>query len=168
MGFDPVDKVSTSHPALWPGTMGILAGVDLLAKFYAGNDTDKVGPRFQVFVKAFFQPLTSGDDEAIYQLRNAMLHSFGLYSKAKTKTYHFVLGQKLPSFISYQAPEYCIVDINALHQRFESAIGAYQEQLESSPDLQCKFTAMFPNYGFILMANKGVQGTPSGAGAPDA
>jgi hypothetical protein len=39
---------------VWPSAMAILAGVDSLGKFYAGNDaTGRVGDRFRGFLEAF-------------------------------------------------------------------------------------------------------------------
>ena len=81
-----------SCQALWPAAMGMLAGVDLLAKFLEGSDaTGKVRDRFRSFVGRFFG-LNPTDQEVLYQLRNALLHSFGLYSKTpQGKVYRFFL-----------------------------------------------------------------------------
>src|SRR5262245_32996316 len=69
---------------LIPATMTMLAGVDLLAKFLAGDDaTGKVTLRFKGFVSTYFQPLAPNDEAVIYALRNALLHSFGLYSEGR-------------------------------------------------------------------------------------
>ena len=83
--------VTIEKKILWPATMAILAGIDLLGKFYAGEDGGGVGLRFRSFVDKYFQPISDDDAETIYQLRNALLHSFGLYSKSTTNTYYFSL-----------------------------------------------------------------------------
>jgi hypothetical protein len=38
MGVDADTGQPVAHQALWPGAMAMLAGIDLLAKFYAGKD----------------------------------------------------------------------------------------------------------------------------------
>jgi hypothetical protein len=51
MGIDPSTQVAIPHATLWLGAMAILAGIDLLAKFYDGSDqTTGVGPRFRKFI----------------------------------------------------------------------------------------------------------------------
>lgn len=157
MGYDLVNKKPVSHVTLWPGTMAILAGIDLLAKFYAGDDNPKqVGKRFQLFITKFFQLSSPGDEETIYQLRNAMLHSFGLYSRGKTREYHFTLGQHLPQFIIYSG-DVCAIDIISLHKQFENAVVAFQTAVDSDSVLQKHFNLIFPNYGAITMTKKDVR-----------
>ena len=47
---------------LWPGAMAIMAGVDLLGKFLAGDDkVGGVGNRFRAFVERYFN-LAAGDE----------------------------------------------------------------------------------------------------------
>ena len=151
MGIDPDSLQAIPYAALWPGTMGILAGVDLLAKFYDGSDQiNGVGPRFRKFIHEYFRPISPGDADTVYQLRNSLLHSFGLYSEtANGKKYQFVLGQDLGRFISSLSRDVYLVDIRELHQRFESAVSQYQNDLENSTTLQGYFATMFPKYGAI-------------------
>ena len=150
MGLDPITKKPINHKTLWPGTMAILAGIDLLGKFLAGNDQPrKVGERFSEYVNKYFQPISSGDEEVIYQLRNALLHSFGLYSENKGKKYYFFLGQNLAQFIQVIPEDTYRIDILELHRRFEESVCRYQVQLESDATLQQNFTTMFPKYGAI-------------------
>ena len=68
----------------WLAVMGVMAGFDLLAKLSSGADTGHSGPRFKNFLKEFSN-LPQSDCEVIYQLRNSLLHSFGLYSKTPVK-----------------------------------------------------------------------------------
>ena len=72
----------------WLGAMGVMAGVDLLGKFLEGNDdTGKVGKRFRHFLRQYFPLGDASDAETLYQLRNSMLHSFGLYSPTENREY---------------------------------------------------------------------------------
>ena len=151
MGTDPNTQHAIPYAALWPGIMACLAGIDLLAKFYDGCDQiNQVGTRFQKFINKYFKPLLPGDQETIYQLRNSLLHSFGLYSETtKGRKYKFVLDQNLGQFISSPDTNVYVIDIRELHWRFESAVSQYQSDLEHDTTLQGYFSAMFPKYGAI-------------------
>jgi hypothetical protein len=151
MGIDPITRNPMNYMALWPGTMAILAGIDLLGKFFAGRDQrGGVGKRFCDYLKEYFQPISTGDGGVIYQLRNALLHSFGLYSEDKGKIYEFVLVQNQSQLIQQVPADTYIVDIRELHRRFEESVCRYKVQLENDKnDLQKNFTAMFPKYGAI-------------------
>ena len=151
MGIDPITRNPMNYMALWPGTMAILAGIDLLGKFFAGSDQrGEVGKRFCDYLKEYFQPISTGDEDVIYQLRNALLHSFGLYSEDKGKIYKFFLVQNESQLIQQVPANTYIVDIRELHRRFEESVCRYKVQLENDKDdLQKNFTAMFPKYGAI-------------------
>jgi hypothetical protein len=159
MGIDPDTGQGGGPTALWPGAMAILAGVDLLAKFFKGSDKQgKAGERFSCFLEHFFG-MNSTDREVIYQLRNALLHSFGLYSKTETtktktgKQYHFVLTDSgTGALVSHTLPDEYHVNLRVLHSEFETAVGAYCTKLGSDTQLQSNFAAMFRNYGSIPIA----------------
>ena len=74
-------KIGTEKPiAIWPGVMLTMTGIDLISKFHSGSDkTGGVSVRFNCFVENYIDT-NSGE---IYQLRNALLHGFSLYSKYK-------------------------------------------------------------------------------------
>jgi len=137
--------------ALWLGAMGTLAGIDLLAKFLAGSDqTRRVGERFRAFIDEYFKPLGSDDAETIYQLRNALLHSFGLYSSSGQKEYRFtVLCEPLNTGLVQSRPtaSQYMVNLWLLHAEFEKAIARYKADLGADQGLRDKFGAMFPKYG---------------------
>jgi len=155
-----IEHCITTQQMIWPATMAILAGIDLLGKFHAGEDNTgkgagKGGKRFKNFVTQYFVDSLSLDDaEIIYQLRNALLHSFGLYSNANNKEYRFTLVfteespwiQRLPGNVY-------LISITVLHKKFEIAIERYHIALKADNDLQDKFTKMFPNYGAVDLFN---------------
>lgn len=149
------------------GAMGIFAGIDLLAKFLAGSDAvGRLGPRFRAFVAEYLKPLTSEDAESIYQARNALIHSFGLYSEKRrgkrVQKYHFGFVSVLPNALFVPVPpdalpvernptgsdEY-LINLFVLWGRFEQAIHRYHTDLESSAELRTHFGAMFPKYGSL-------------------
>jgi hypothetical protein len=71
--------------------MAVLAGIDLIAKFIYRDLANEVGKRFTDFVSKYINNIFH---EELYQLRNSLLHSFGLYSETRNgKAYHFVLTQ---------------------------------------------------------------------------
>jgi hypothetical protein len=74
-------ETAFKQDAKWLGVMGIMAGFDLLAKLYAGTDENTVTERFEDFVNKYVTNNNSVQTDVIYQLRNSLLHSFGLYSK---------------------------------------------------------------------------------------
>jgi hypothetical protein len=149
-GVDPNTGAKNMAPILWPGAMCILAGVDLLAKFWRGSDQiGQVSTRFKDFVDQYFKPLSSGDNEVIYQLRNSLLHSFGLYSEGKGKVYRFVLSTQHAPLIQFTVPETYQIDLLTLHEQFETAIVQYKIELESDTVLKNNFNLMFSRYGSI-------------------
>ena len=77
--------------------MAVMAGVDLVAKFLEGKDNTSVGGRFRKFLEQCFKLASQSDREIIYQLRNSLLHSFGLYSEDSTgRIYRFSLRRMDP------------------------------------------------------------------------
>jgi hypothetical protein len=153
MGVNPTTGQPVSYRAEWPGAMAMLAGIDLLAKFFTGSDDagpGKVGGRFRKFLDRFFAGTNSTDRDVIYQLRNSLLHSFGLYSKGAGKVYRFFLtGHGTGALVSHNPPDQYHVDLRVLHREFEKAVAAYCAALDSDTRVQANFAAMFGNYGRI-------------------
>lgn len=135
---------------LWPGAMCILAGVDLLGKFLDGTDDHRsVGNRFRLFIVRYFGLTSSSDGEVIYQLRNSLLHSFGLFSKnSNGQEYHFQLDTTNSAKLIVQLPpDSYRINLIELQKRFESAVKEYRQDLSTDPKLQAKFDSMFRKYG---------------------
>ena len=154
LGNDPDTGERPKYAVLLPGAMAILAGIDLLAKFYAGNDdVAAVGKRFRGFIARYFHGAKAKDQEVIYQLRNALLHSFGLYSGTKKGVYRFHLSMMHISMLVYhRPPDDYDVDIISLLRAFNGAIEAYSKEFQSNVDLQTKFALMFQDYGRIYIS----------------
>lgn len=139
---------------MWPAAMLVLAGVDLLGKFFAGTDAPRgVGQRFDAFLKQYFTTMTPADHAVIYQLRNALLHSFGLYSKNNSgQKYHFVVTPfETGPVVTSEPNDVYVVHLPVLRAEFDTAVNAYQNELSGNARLQANFTAMFPNYGGIVV-----------------
>jgi hypothetical protein len=187
MGNDPNSGIrieGASHSeALWPGAMAVMAGIDLLAKFYVGKDAYRgVGGRFRKFLEKYFGLNTETDRDVIYQLRNSLLHSFGLYSgDRQNNIYRFSLSQNgnlitPPANPSDVSGRY-VVNLRTLHQQFENAVTGYKDSLEVGQErhqLQQSFNKMFPKYGAIDIGIYGATTVlpgyvqPSGSSTPEA
>ncbi len=155
--------LSSESLAKWPGAMAIFAGIDLLGKFLEGSDDfdkGKAGRRFKKFLKLYFQ-LNTNDQEIIYQLRNALLHSFGLYSRAKQKKkykkckqdkeYKFTLIERGKQLILHSGDDSYLINIQLLHRQFEKAIDKYWQELKEDDQLKNNFNQMFDRYAVIYI-----------------
>ncbi len=137
-------------PALWPATIGILIGIDLLAKHFAGSDKKgTAGKHFRSFFDKYFPTQTSDDAEVIWQLRNALIHSFGMrsYHAKSGKDYKFRMDVRSGALIE-RTHDY-LISLPTLHSCFESAIRNYREELNADSKLQANFTKMFALYGSV-------------------
>jgi hypothetical protein len=96
------------------------------------------------------------DRDVIYQLRNAPLHSFGLYSSKDGKEEYrfFLTAHGNGPLVSPKPVDQYYVDLRVLYGEFEKAVTRYQDKLNGdSDDLQKKFTKMFRNYGCRTVLN---------------
>ena len=151
-GIDPNTGAKNMPIAIWPGAMTVLAGVDLLGKFYTGSDKiGEVGKRFKGFLSQYFAPIKQDDENTIYQLRNALLHSFGLYSETKTEIFRFKIKLSGGELVTRVDSEKVHVDLKTLHQKFEHAIKEYQCDIGGCSKLQRNFRNMFHKYGSIYI-----------------
>jgi hypothetical protein len=153
LGYDPNTMKPINYRVLWPGLMCILAGIDLLGKYLEGDDINtSVSFRFKEYYKKYFN--NKENVEIIYQLRNSMLHSFGLYSftsnkKVKKQEYFFILDIRDDnSIVTHQNNTYTI-NIIALCNAFEISVDKYLEDLRSNDMLKINFEKMFPFYAGI-------------------
>jgi len=153
LGTDLATKKPNRPPAAqWPGAMAILAGVDLLAKFYSGVDRGPVGTRFKAFLQSkYFNNLNSTDAYILYHLRNSLLHSFGLYSFGRNREYWFTLVAKDDPLIEIVKTDHYKIDVLALYEKFESGVELYVTDLKSDPGLQNKYFLLFHKYGSVYM-----------------
>lgn len=139
----------TGSGAAFPGVMTLLTGIDLLAKFYAGNDARReVGKRFRTFVWRYFRSIPKEKAGVLYRLRNELHHSFRLGNGL------MLTDDKGAALLTPLGSRRYLIGVHALHQAFEVAISAYREDLESNPivrgrDLRVGFRKMFRKYGAI-------------------
>lgn len=139
---------------LFAGAMVIFAGIDLLAKFKAGDDArNGARKRFVDFARSYLA-LTADEAGVLYTVRNALMHSFGLYDPKKHRNLALVQDCQNPD--SEAGPvsaepgtwELCV---RHLYATFVRGIKAYESALRGDPELQARFGRLFPRYGWLSM-----------------
>jgi len=151
---NPNNGEKIEYQALWPGVMTIFAGIDLLSKFYVGDySTKNVRAKFKNFVKNFLN-VNENDAEILWQLRNALVHSFSLYSldKKTKKEYFFSLTQIGDSFILNEENSRYRINIGILKEKFEEAVELFYRKVEKSKNLKDNFNKVFSKYSGVLIA----------------
>ena len=73
-------------------------------------------------------PLNQSEQDVLYQLRNALLHSFGLYSESKNAVYRFFLTDSgAGALVTSHGLGRYFVDLLVLKNYFDSAVGEYKQ-----------------------------------------
>jgi hypothetical protein len=98
-------------------------------------------------VAEFYQLSNREDDAILYQLRNTLLHSFGLYSKRKERIYKFSMAVLERSLVTQTSEEDYLINHKELFLGWERSLDLYLRALQTSSELQAKFIAIMPNYG---------------------
>jgi hypothetical protein len=126
---------------------GVMAGIDLLGKFLYSDVANEVSKRFKNVVS---NKMKLGYQEELYQLRNSLLHSFGLFSEGKNgKVYRFTLTRGKHILVDSLPNDVYEIDIYKLWNAFEEVIETYRLELIDDVELQKTFTKMLPKYGGI-------------------
>jgi hypothetical protein len=151
--FGKGEDGAVAHPdwyrRLFASTMVIFAGIDLLAKFYAGNDDGgstqrneksmgAIRARFESFAETYMGSTEAA--ETLWEVRNAMMHSFGLYIKEKDDQAGKVLrfasgcpaeGRDTAPVLKNENEDVWTVCLQHLYDRFLEAVRRYQQDLKS-------------------------------------
>lgn len=138
---------------LFATTMGLMAGLDLLAKLYDGSDEQgRVGQRIRAFAERFiFAGMPSAKlfaDVLYVGCRNPMLHSFTLHNHR----YRITLTSGVSRGVVHTVrdhPDLFVISIEGLYAAFLEAIEGYAAELRMSDDLKVRFAKMFSKYGSI-------------------
>lgn len=156
----------TRGRAIFPGVMTIMAGWDLLGKFLAGSDDlHQAGQRLRAFVQRYARSeagcrLREEEVWCLWQLRNVMLHSFGLLAKVNdpkqfADIVRFVLVEEGMDVIVVgrtggAARDWtAVVDYWKLQRQFVQSIAAYRQEMEDpelGKDLRSQFEKMWTDY----------------------
>jgi hypothetical protein len=142
---------------LFATVMVIMSGIDLLAKFYAGND-EKGGvyARFTAFVAAFMfagdPSATDYPDVLYYGCRNPLLHSFTFHQHDyRIAVVSWLSPSGGPVRRSEYEPDGFIISVETLVQAFVKMVCAYEAAVRTKVDVQNNFTKMFPTYGSVVV-----------------
>jgi len=146
--IDPTSLAEICFQARWPGIMTIMTGIDLLGQYYMGTDCPEgCGKRFKKYIIMYFKGVNRSEANILFQLRNALIHSFGLYARdSEYREYIFTLPsikKPKPKLIDYGGKNRYIISDVTLHEKFEDSINKYYKELLKDPILQKHFEAMF-------------------------
>lgn len=148
-GINPDNETKNGIYVKWPGTMAIMAGIDLLSKYHSGTLDFKVGPRFKIFLKEFWN-LNDDEQEVIWQLRNSLCHSFSLYSISdKGKEYRFELAETSDNLIANISQDTYRIALNKLLEFFFDGIIKYHSAVSKSDDLKTKLVSVLRKIGGV-------------------
>lgn len=152
-GIDPNNGSKLANEALFPATMGIMAGIDLLSKFvYLDDETGKKSSRKR-FMDYVVKYIEHEHSEALYHLRNSLLHSFGLYSRdwISGQVFKFILDRNRAMLVEKLDDVNHIIDIGILWKRFEESVATLKVDIQTEDDLKENFQLMYDRYGVIGM-----------------
>jgi hypothetical protein len=158
-GCDPETCTETTM-VLFPGTMTVLCGIDLLAKFYLSDDPGKVRDRFTRYVNDFFPSAETEPDlgKHVYGLRNCLMHSFGMRDRKKASgevTYGIKAEQREFSsgiLVELEAGAWYVIDIFSLHEEFEESIASFKKHVQRNETLHETFSEMWDRYGSMYFS----------------
>lgn len=140
---------------IWPATLTIFAGIDLLAKFYSGEDSARrVGPRLRDYLAAYAHELTQDQIDLIYSVRNSLVHSFGLYDRVNNRRIQIdaLYNQSLSASVVDVNNNIYRLHFKHLYLIFLESINRYQSALVSNIDLQNSFQIIFTNYAYLFIS----------------
>ena len=129
--------------AVWPGVMVIFAGIDMLGFYHCDGELLGSNNRFKTFYTNFFShPQIHEESELIYQARNAMMHTFGLYTKDRhDREFKFIYDwqKELDFIINYDSDfNMHIINFYGLNKAFDKAVENYNsfllQEIEIHPD----------------------------------
>ena len=152
--IDPSTREEIDYQARWPGIMTIMSGIDLLAQYLEGNDCiESTGRRFKKYIKRFFKETNSKERNILFQLRNALIHSFGLYTRdSEGNEYNFTLTSiEKPKILEFSNKNNYIIGDKPFHYEFENSVEAYQAVLMNDISLQKNFESMFPHHSTMYI-----------------
>ncbi|GEM_PF-6694090 len=185
-GYDPNaydvrlnPPITTAPKVLFPGVMTVFAGIDLIAKFFAGSESEQSptgtspadqwkhasGPRLKKYAEQNICG-NAADAETLYQLRCALDHSFSLWAQRRNNgvIYSFTLADPDPAYpntvlrtkTGSLGETEAIVYVYELHKKFQDSLisfeAAYYAQLDAAPGDLPIFQGLLDHYGFMGIA----------------
>jgi hypothetical protein len=143
-----VREQQASPHRLFAATMVLMAGVDLLGRFLAPRGS--VRARFVGFARAYLYP-NPPDADALYAARNALMHSFGLYSTEARLVLSYGAVRDPPAVRVHDGA--WLVDVEQFFHDFVGGVRAYEQDIgndnPADDDLRRRFAQVFGAYGLL-------------------
>ncbi len=144
------------HKAPYLAAMGILTGIDLMAKFIKSPSRES-GAIFKNFLKTIGK---KNDQEAkfMWELRNALHHSYSL----RVENHYLIIFTTAPyrestNWYSVEGT-YRVVNFWGLKKQFIDLISLFQKYLsEGVPEIQEHFVKQYESTGRIFVQSSGLK-----------
>ncbi len=141
--------------APWAGAMCVLAGIDLLACFYAGNNRPgNVTTRFLTFVENNMPPTCKDHKDLVYSLRNCLLHNFT--ARHYVNKFRLILDDT-PAVFTADGTNTYLVNLNRLRLDFEQCVQTYKDKITSGSTEEAHFNTMFSDIGYMMIYDRAPQ-----------
>ena len=162
-GETKINDVLINERLIFPFTILVFIGIDILSLCYSGRNIDKKKDReiavsrdmFMNFIKEYLDD--NVDCHALWLTRNSLVHTFG-GGVAKTHSnggYSFVYSRNNSKLLTQTKDSDNLIIINLdttlLYSKFKTAIARYVHDLQSSIDLKNKFEDVLDKYGHIYL-----------------
>ncbi len=145
-----------AHKAPMLAVLGMMAGIDLLSKFYSGKESNTTRTDFKNFLKNCGK-LSEYESEALYQYRCALAHNYGLFTiNKKGIPYGFSLDDNLSNkkLIKKVGKDYYHINFWQMKRFFLNCIAELESRLRNPgypnyADLLNKFKKVMTRIGYI-------------------
>ena len=130
---------------VFAAAMVLMAGIDLLSKF-APVPQQSVTSRFKGFAERYLQ-LAPAEAEALYRVRNTLMHSFGLYDPSGRVAVAVLNRRPHPGekpVVHLNGRWVLLVEVLLAH--FLAGVRAYEAEVRANRGLS-QFQAAFAKYG---------------------
>lgn len=157
---------------LWPATLSIFAGIDLLATYYNNlkfNIESHHKKRFECFLSNFFD-LEDDLINALYRFRCAIVHNYGLIATNKGVDYRFDFNylETDKELIKKLDTRYFYVSLYILDINFRKAIDSLKQYLLDDKNLPVYTYAigqLYNHFGGIVYYDQ-TSGSSCSGGSP--
>ncbi|MDP3441378.1 MAG: hypothetical protein Q8T08_00820 [Ignavibacteria bacterium] len=158
VGLNPYEY-NQKYQSVWPAAMATLAGIDLLSLYYSGADKNS-GGTFRKFCEEVMS-LTPDESLTLYMLRNALMHTYGLFAVCERSPkigvefwFKVTIGDN-SYFINMTKDEttkiHYDVSFSSLFEKFYKSIDKYHQILltTSETEKRSNFEKIFDRIGLI-------------------
>lgn len=130
----------------------VFSALDIMAQMYAGKaGTKRTAKKTILFYRKYMQ-LNEITAEVLYQLRNAVTHSFGTHSSnpAKKTQYRFVYNLSGDKLFEQKSAVVYSVNTDQLNNRFLRAVQQFKTDVLNDAAVRKRFFAVYRRIGTKL------------------